>query len=113
MPDDDPKGDGHPRRRLGREVGRRESRKLHARRRGNQGVWFGLGLFGLVGWSVALPTLIGIAVGIWIDRNWPSRFSWTLTLLLAGIVLGSVNAWFWFNKEREGIERERKNDNPQ
>lgn len=105
-PSHDPKG-------MGREVGRRETRKLLARRRRGQGVWFGLGLFGLVGWSVALPTLVGVALGVWLDRNWPGRVSWTLTLLLVGLALGSLNAWFWFGKEREDMERDRKNDNHQ
>jgi ATP synthase protein I len=37
--------------------------------------------------------LAGVAIGTWIDRNWPSRFSWTLMLLLAGLAFGCVNAW--------------------
>ena len=112
-PRDEPNQQGHGRKGMGRQVERREARKLLARRRRGHGVWFGLGQFGLVGWSVALPTLLGIALGVWIDRNWPGRVSWTLTLLLAGLVVGSVNAWFWFRKEREDIERERENDNHQ
>ncbi|MEZ5580989.1 MAG: hypothetical protein R3F40_17230 [Candidatus Competibacteraceae bacterium] len=35
-------------------------------------VWFGLGLFGIVGWTRALPAVLG-ALGLWLDRNWPSR----------------------------------------
>ena len=31
-----------------------------------------------------LPTLIGVALGVWIDHRWPSRFSWAVTLLIAG-----------------------------
>ena len=51
-------------------------------------IWFGLGVFGVVGWSVAIPTLIGTAIGLWIDRTWPSRFSWTLMLLILGVGAG-------------------------
>ena len=81
------------------QVEAKEARKLRARRVRHQGVWFGLGMFGLVGWSVALPTVIGVAVGLWIDTMWPSQYSWTLMLLFIGVVLGCVNAWFWVSRE--------------
>jgi ATP synthase protein I len=58
-----------------------------------------LGMFGLVGWAVAIPTLIGIAVGIWIDKRWPSPYSWTLMLLVIGVVVGCLNAWYWVRRE--------------
>jgi ATP synthase protein I len=84
-----------------REVEAKEARKIRARREREQNrrVWFGLGMFGLVGWSVAIPTLIGIAIGVWIDMTWPSRFSWTLMLLFIGVILGCLNAWFWVQRE--------------
>jgi ATP synthase protein I len=93
---------------LGRDVGAKEARKLKARRERYRGVWFGLGMFGVVGWSVALPVLAMLALGIWIDSRWPSRFSWTLMLLFVGIVLGCLNAWRWISRERETIEREER-----
>ena len=65
-----------------------ESRKLKARRERDRTVWFGLGMFGLVGWSVAIPALLGTALGLWIDSRWPSRVSWTLMLLVIGVALG-------------------------
>ncbi|MGR9071854.1 MAG: AtpZ/AtpI family protein [Gammaproteobacteria bacterium] len=76
------------------------SRKLAARARSKRSVWFGLGMFGLVGWAVAVPTLIGIALGLWIDHTWPEgRISWTLTFLVVGIFLGCMNAWHWIKRE--------------
>jgi ATP synthase protein I len=88
-----------------REVGNKEARKLRSRRERNQNqrVWFGFGMFGLVGWSVAIPTLMGAAIGLWIDTTWPSRFSCTLTFLFAGVALGCLNAWYWI--QREGRHR--------
>ena len=38
------------------EIGAKAARKLKARKSA-QGVWFGLGMMGLVGWSVVVPTL--------------------------------------------------------
>jgi ATP synthase protein I len=93
---------------LARELGAAEKRKVRARERGKEeSVWFGLGTFGLVGWSVAIPTLIGLALGIWLDRVLPLGFSWTLTLLFVGIIIGCINAWYWITRERIEIDELR------
>ena len=78
-----------------RQVGAQAARKLKARRNSTRGVWFGLGMSGLVGWSVTVPTLMGAALGLWVDQHYPSRFSWTLMLLLIGLIIGCLNAWHW------------------
>jgi ATP synthase protein I len=75
-------------------IRRKLARHQKAQRDKNQ-LFFGLGVFGVVGWSVAIPTLLGIALGIWIDQRWPSQYSWTLMLLFVGVLLGCLNAWFW------------------
>ncbi len=84
-----------------RQVEAKEARKLKARQEDRPKVWFGLGMFGLVGWSVAVPTLVGIALGLWIDTTWPSRYSWTVMLLFVGVVVGCVNAWYWIKRESQ------------
>jgi ATP synthase protein I len=96
--------------RLRARIARKQASKLRARRKKNRSVWFGLGMFGLVGWSVAIPTLIGVGLGMWIDATWPSRFSWTLMLMLPGLVIGCLTAWYWISQERTRIEAERKED---
>ena len=87
-------------------IGAKEARKLKARRETQRSLWFGMGMFGVVGWSVAVPTVLGVIVGVWVDRRWPSRYSWTLMLLFIGVVVGCLNAWFWVRQEG-GIERKR------
>lgn len=82
-------------------VERKTRRKLIARRKKQRSIWFGLGMFGLVGWSIVTPTLIGIMIGLWIDQTWPSRISWTLTLLFVGVALGCMQAWQWIKRESE------------
>nr|WP_305910285.1 AtpZ/AtpI family protein [Methylomarinum sp. Ch1-1]MDP4522405.1 AtpZ/AtpI family protein [Methylomarinum sp. Ch1-1] len=82
-----------------KSVEEQAERKLKARQNRRHGVWFGLGMFGLVGWSVAIPTLAGIALGVWIDKRWPGQISWTLTLMFVGVVLGCLNAWRWIGEE--------------
>ncbi len=85
------------------ELARKASRKLRARTEGDRGIWFGLGMMGVVGWSVAIPTVLGIAVGIWLDARTDvgGDISWTLTGLVVGVFVGCLNAWFWISRELE------------
>jgi ATP synthase protein I len=85
--------------RLSKEVGSKAERKIRARGEEDRGVWFGLGMFGLVGWAVAVPTVLGILIGLWLDQRFPGKPSWTLTLLFLGVVLGCLNAWYWVRRE--------------
>lgn len=93
-----------------REVGAKAARKLKARRNPTQGVWFGLGMMGLIGWSVVVPTLAGAALGIWLDNRYPGGRSWTLALMVIGLAIGCFNAWHWVAKEDKAM-REEKEDN--
>jgi ATP synthase protein I len=93
------------------EVGAKAARKLKARRNPAQGVWFGLGMMGLVGWSIVVPTLAGAALGLWLDRHYPGAHSWTLALLVAGLTVGCFNAWHWVAKEDAAMRKEREDGN--
>ena len=88
-----------------RQIKIKAARRLKTQSGGKGNVWFGLGMFGLIGWSVVIPTLLGVALGVWIDGTWPSRYSWTLMLLLLGIILGCLNAWRWVSQERQKIDQ--------
>lgn len=90
---------------MAEEVGRKQERKLEASRDTRNTIWFGVGMFGLVGWSVMLPTVGGCMLGMWVDKHFPSRYSWTLMLLLLGLLLGCFTAWRWV--EKEGRERDK------
>jgi len=87
--------------RFRRTIADKEDRKVRARRQGDRGPWFWLGMFGLVGWSVAIPTLLGISIGVWLDRRFESRISWTLTMLFVGVALGCWTAWYWVRRESQ------------
>ena len=93
---------------LSEEVGAKAARKLRARSNSAQGVWFGLGMMGLIGWSVAIPTLLGAALGLWLDRHYPGRHPWTLALLVAGLAIGCFNAWHWVANEDKAIRQEQE-----
>ena len=105
---------------MAKAVEAREKRRQAARKEGDRSVWFGLGMMGVVGWAVAVlhdevgdrgekafymigavavPALIGVVAGLWLDAAHETERSWTLTLLLAGVALGCFNAWFWVQRE--------------
>ena len=92
------------------QVGAKAARKLRARRHATSGVWFGLGMMGLIGWSVVVPTLLGAALGLWLDKQHPGEHSWTLALLVAGLALGCLNAWHWVAKEDKAMRDEQEDD---
>jgi ATP synthase protein I len=92
-----------------REIGAKAARKIKARK-STQGVWLGLGMMGLVGWSVVVPTLLGAALGIWLDKHHSGKHAWTLALLVGGMTLGCMNAWFWVAKEEKAMRDEPEPD---
>lgn len=95
---------------MSEKVGSRERRRLRARANRDRTLWLGIGMIGMVGWSIAIPTLAGIFLGLWLDRNWPGTFSWTLALLLAGLSLGCISAWYWVSREQQAIEAEESGE---
>ena len=88
----------------------KQRRKIKARKNHDRGIWFGLGMIGTVGWAIVLPTLLGLALGIWIDRTWPSVISWRLVLMIVGVIVGSFNAFWWVLREQKNIEAENRED---
>ncbi|REJ31927.1 MAG: ATP synthase subunit [Bacillota bacterium] len=81
-----------------REVERKEERARKAREAGDRTLQYGLGVFGVVGWSIVVPTLIGVAVGAWLDARTGGGIRYTLSLMSAGLILGLVNVWNWMQK---------------
>jgi ATP synthase protein I len=91
------------------EISAKAARKIKARK-STQGVWFGLGMMGLIGWSVVVPTLLGAALGIWLDKHHPGKHPWTLALLVAGLAIGCLNAWHWVAKEDKAMHDDTEDD---
>lgn len=85
------------------EVGIKAARKLNAQAHPADGVWFGLGMMGLIGWSVVVPTLLGAALGLWLDQHHTGKHAWTLALMAVGLVIGCANAWHWVANEDKAM----------
>ena len=82
-------------------VEKKAQRKLKAQKEGYRAIWYGLGTSGIVGWLVTIPTVLATFLGVWIDKRWSSPYSWTLMLMLIGIVFGCFSAWYWIEQQRQ------------
>lgn len=98
------------RRQFAQEIARKQRRRTRGLRQKRHSAWYGLSVFGVVGWSVMIPFLICLVIGIYIDATWRSGISWTLILLVLGVALGALNAWYWVSKERRTIEKESERE---
>ncbi|MBV1868134.1 MAG: AtpZ/AtpI family protein [Marinosulfonomonas sp.] len=84
------------------DIGRRAKRMKNARDNPGPSPLRGIGTFGMIGWAIAVPTVGGAFLGHWLDRVAPQEFSWTIALILGGVVLGGLIAWGWVTKEGTG-----------
>jgi ATP synthase protein I len=110
MRDKSPPTPAGPEADFSRKVGADETRKVNAKRHGVQDIWMGLGMFGLIGWAVAIPTVLGALLGAFIDKHHPGVHSWTLSLLIVGLFLGCLNAWHWVSKEEKAIRKDEEEE---
>jgi ATP synthase protein I len=93
---------------FGAHISNEENRKIKAQGVSSGSVWTGLGMFGMVGWSVAVPTLLGVALGLWLDRKFHQSISWTITFLMVGLAIGSLNAWYWIDREDKSMHQDKE-----
>jgi ATP synthase protein I len=93
------------------QINTKVARKLQAKNDPSSAVWFGLGMMGLIGWSITVPTLLGAALGLWLDEQQKGQHSWTLALLMAGLCIGCFNAWHWIAKEDKAMHEKQHNQN--
>ena len=82
----------HPER-LDQAVKQRRERRAQQQREGEPSVGRNLALIGVLGWTIVTPTVIGVFVGRWLDRQFGSGLFWTLGLLVLGLALGCRLAW--------------------
>lgn len=85
-----------------RAVLRKSLRRRRARQTQRDNIWTWLGTFGLVGWTVIVPTLGGLAFGIFLDNRVTASFSFAITFLVVGVAVGISMAWYWVRQESQG-----------
>ena len=83
------------------DIAKQAKRMQEQRQKKFRSPLLGLSAFGVVGWSVSVPTVAGIFLGRWLNEVAPQDFSWTLALMLGGLVLGIIYAWNWISDDRD------------
>ncbi|WP_406867075.1 AtpZ/AtpI family protein [Paraburkholderia fungorum] len=61
-----------------------------------------LGQIGILGWAIILPTLLGLALGHWLDRSFGTRVFFSAPLLMVGAAVGLWSAWKWMHRQQGG-----------
>lgn len=89
-------------------IEKKEERRIRSLKKKRNAIWFGIGAIGAFGWQVVLPILLGIFIGLWIDNTWHGKLSWTLVLLITGIIIGCFNSWRWIMNQLKAIEKRHK-----
>lgn len=69
---------------------RRERKEENAR---DTSFWASVGTMGTVGWSVSLPTALGVLLGRWLDGRLGSGYVFMVFFLLVGVGAGCFIAW--------------------
>jgi ATP synthase protein I len=88
-----------PPERLVEAVKRRRDRRELWERKGERSIGQNLAMIGSLGWTIVTPTLVGIFVGRWLDRELGSGIFWTLGLLVLGLAIGCTFAWKRMHRE--------------
>ena len=78
---------------LGQAVRKRQERREFWQREGERSLGQNLAMIGALGWTIVVPTLLGIFAGRWLDQTFHSGIFWTLGLLVAGLAAGCTFAW--------------------
>ncbi len=85
--------------RLDEAVRTRRERRARSEREGRRSIGQDLAMVGVLGWTIVIPTLLGVFAGRWLDRRFHSGIFWTLGLIVAGVTAGCYLAWQRLNRE--------------
>jgi ATP synthase protein I len=79
-------------------VRRHRARQDAARREGEPTVGRYLAQVGVLGWTIVIPTLLGMYAGRWADRRLGTGIFLTGPMLIAGLAIGCWGAWRWMHR---------------
>lgn len=75
------------------EVRARKERREKYEREGDSSFWHSVGMMGTIGWSVSIPTALGLLAGRWMDGRLDSDNVFLVFGMLIGLIAGCVTAW--------------------
>jgi len=66
-------------------------------KRSRHSLSIGVAQYGVVGFIILIPALLGAIIGSRIDS--PETNTWTISLLAAGFIVGILSALLWIRRE--------------
>jgi ATP synthase protein I len=85
--------------RIGRAARQAGKRAREARDEPEPSLGSRLGQIGILGWSIVIPTLLGLVIGHWLDRHFGTRVFFSAPLLMIGAAFGLWSAWKWMHRQ--------------
>ena len=79
-------------------IRQRVARRQRARREGEPSFAGYLAQVGVLGWTIVVPTLLGMFLGRWLDQRLGTGIFWTGPLLIVGLTIGCWSAWRWMHR---------------
>ncbi len=76
-----------------RELRTRRERHEKDLRERDESFWSTVGMMGTIGWSVAMPTALGVFLGRWLDGRVESGHVFMVFFMLVGLGMGCYVAW--------------------
>ncbi len=58
-----------------------------------------LGQIGILGWTIVVPTPLGLVISHWLDRHFNTGVFFSAPLLMAGAAVGLWSAWKWMHRQ--------------
>ena len=77
----------------------RRQREEFWRRSGERSLWQNVSMVGALGWLIVTPTLLGVAIGRWLDLRFETGIFWSGALIMLGAAFGGYLAWRRIEKE--------------
>jgi ATP synthase protein I len=78
-------------------IRQRSERQERAQREGEPSFGRYLAQVGVLGWTIVVPTLLGVFIGRWVDQRFGTGIFWTGPLLVVGLGIGCWAAWRWMH----------------
>lgn len=74
----------------------KSAKDLMKARKEKTGFWYYASAIGMWGWLFVIPVVGGAYIGRYLDNKIRGGISWTITLIIIGIVVGIYNIWYFY-----------------
>lgn len=80
----------------------KSARELLVARKEKSSFWRSANVLSISGWVFVIPVVGGAYLGRYLDKKLHGEgVSWTITLLMLGIVVGIYNVWYLFVRKHQ------------